>query len=146
VIVDRPDAALGDGDPDQHRGDGLGHRPRREAMPIVPRVLVALEEDRVAPRDEEPGRGVAPEVVVEGERLAIVLVADDGLGGRAAERRRRGRPAHDPALEHMIEMTLRAHEEGQAEIRRLVTDRIAGVRAVLAGVRATGREPWPRPG
>ena len=51
-------------------------------MPIVPRVLVALEEDRVAPRDEEPGRGAAREVVVEGERLAIMLVADDGLGGR----------------------------------------------------------------
>src|SRR5580765_4109185 len=112
-------------------------------MPIVPRVLVALEEDRVAPRDEESGRGVAREVVVESERLAILLVPDDWLGGRAAERRRRGRSAHDPALEHLIEMTLRTHEEGQAEVRRLVTDRIAAVGAVLAGVRAAGREPRP---
>src|SRR6185295_11727858 len=96
--------------------------------------------------NEEPGRGVAREVVVEGERLAIVLEADDGLGGCAAEWRRRGRPAHDPPLEYLIELTLRAHEEGQAEVRQLVTDRIAGVRAVLAGVRATGREPRPRPG
>src|SRR5438046_8785546 len=40
-------------DADQHGGDGLGHRPRGEAMPIVAAVLVALDEDCFAARDEE---------------------------------------------------------------------------------------------
>ena len=69
-IVHRADVALRDRDADQHGGDGLGHRPRGEAMPIVPAVLVALDEDRFAARDEEPGRRVAREVVVERECLA----------------------------------------------------------------------------
>jgi hypothetical protein len=36
-------------------------------MPIVPGVLVALDEERVPARDDEPGRGVAREVVLERE-------------------------------------------------------------------------------
>ena len=37
-------------------------------MSVVPRVLIAFDEDRVAAGDEEPGSGVAREVVIEGER------------------------------------------------------------------------------
>jgi hypothetical protein len=34
-IIHRADVAFRDRDADQHGGDGLGHRPRGEAMPIV---------------------------------------------------------------------------------------------------------------
>ena len=61
-------------------------------------VLVAFDEDRVAAGDEEPGGRVAREVVVEGECLALILVADCRLRGRARQRdgvvaRRTSRPS-----------------------------------------------------
>ena len=44
-------------------------------MPVVPAVLIALEEDRVAARDEEPRGGVTREVIVDAEGLSVELVA-----------------------------------------------------------------------
>src|SRR4029077_1568997 len=110
-IIHRADVAFRDRDADQHGGDGLGHRPRGDAMPIVPAVLVALDEDRVAARDEEAGGRVAREVVVERAGLAPKLVAERRLGVYAGERRRRGGAANQPAFEDLVEMTLRANEE-----------------------------------
>jgi len=80
-------------------------------MPIVPAVLVTLDEDRVAARDEEAGGRVAAEVVVERAGLAPKLVAERRLGVYASERRRRGGAANQSAFEDLIEMTLRANEE-----------------------------------
>ena len=40
-------------------------------MLIVPRVLIALDQDRIVPRDEEPGHGMARQVIVDGEALAL---------------------------------------------------------------------------
>ena len=55
-------------------------------MPIVPAILVALDEDRFAPHDEEARGRVAREVVVKGECLALILVADCRFRGRACQR------------------------------------------------------------
>ena len=55
-------------------------------MPVVPRVLIAFDEDRVATGDEEPGGRVAREVVVKGECLALILVANCRFLGRARQR------------------------------------------------------------
>ena len=57
-------------------------------MPIVAAVLVALEEDRFAARDEEAGRRVAREIVVERTGLTPELVAECRLGVDARETRR----------------------------------------------------------
>ena len=64
-IVYRTDEVLSDREPDQHGRDRLGHRKRREAMPIRPRILIALNEDGVTTRNQESGGRVAREVVVE---------------------------------------------------------------------------------
>src|SRR4029453_6984132 len=55
-IIDRLDAALGDGYAHEHGSDSLGHRPGRQAMTIGATVLVTLDEDRVAACDEEARR------------------------------------------------------------------------------------------
>ena len=51
-------------------------------MPLIAQVLVALDEDGIAARDEEPGRGVAREVPVERERFSRVLGARNGPTAR----------------------------------------------------------------
>jgi len=84
-IVYRTDEVLGERDTDQHGRDRLGHRKRREPMPIRSPVLVALHEDRVITSDEEPGGRVSRKVVVERAGLALVLVTQDRLGGGAEQ-------------------------------------------------------------
>jgi hypothetical protein len=142
-IVDRTDAALADRDADQHRRDGLGHRERGEAMPIVPRVLIALDQDRVAARDEQPGGGVARQVVVERAGLRLVLVAQGRLGGRAGEPRRRGGSTDQPPFQDLVVVTEPADEERDAIDG---SDRIALARAVLLGVRPARGEARPGTG
>ena len=110
-------------------------------MPIVPRVLVALDEDRIVPRNEERGGGVAREVVVDGEGRPLVRVANRRLGRRAPDPRRRRPAANQASLEDLIEMTLCADEDGDLEERRAVADRIAIARAGPLGVRAARGEP-----
>ena len=80
-------------------------------MPIVAAVLVALDEDRVAARDEEAGGRIARQVVVERAGLAPKLVAERRLGVYARETRRRSGAANQPAFEDLVEMTVRANEE-----------------------------------
>ena len=111
-IVHGLDAALGDRDPDEHPGDRLGHRPRGEAVPVAPRVLIAFDEDRVATGDQKPGGGVAREVVVQGEFLALVFIANCWFRGRARQRRWRLGAAHQPTLIDLVEMAMAANEEG----------------------------------
>src|SRR5215475_7793660 len=84
-IVDGAYAALGDRDADQHRRHRLGHRERREAMTVVARVLVALDQDRVIARDEEPGGRIALEVLMEPAALALVIVANLRLTRRSPQ-------------------------------------------------------------
>src|SRR5215472_13118650 len=80
-IVHGADAPLVDRDADQHRGDRLGHRPGGEPIVIGAPVLIALDENRVVSRDQEPGRRVTRHEVVDGERAPLVLVAQRRLGG-----------------------------------------------------------------
>jgi len=49
-------------------------------MPIVPAVLVTLDENRLARRDEETGGRVAREVVVQRVGLARELISEGRLG------------------------------------------------------------------
>jgi hypothetical protein len=44
-------------------------------MTVLARVLVALDQDRVVPHDEESGGRIPLEVVIECEILAPVVVA-----------------------------------------------------------------------
>ena len=136
-IVDRADAPLGDRDPDQHRRDRLGHRPRREPIAVGPRVLVALDEDRLVAGDQEPGRRVARQIVVEAEGLPLVLVAQRGLGRGPRERRRFRGPMDRCAREDLVLVALRADQERDAEEGRAVAERIALAGAVLVGIRST---------
>ena len=139
-IVHRADATLCDRDTDQHGRDRLGHRERREAVPIGPRILVALDEDGVATRDQESGGRVARKVVVERAGLALVLVTQGRLGGRTEQPRRRGGPSDRPTLQELVVVAEHADEEPEAIDR---FDRVALARTVLLGVRAargkTGR-------
>ena len=80
-------------------------------MPIVARVLVALDEDRVVAGDEEPGGRVPREVLIQAETLAPVVIANFGLGRRPDQSRRHTGPMNQPALEDLVEMTEGADEE-----------------------------------
>src|SRR6266542_1816195 len=142
-IVHRADVALRDRDPDEHRGDRLGHRPRSEAVSVVSRVLIALDEDRVTTSDEERGGGVAREVVVKGERLVLILVPNCRFRGRARQRRRRRRAAHQPTLIDLVEMALATDEEGYTLTRPADSDRVAIARAVVIRVGTALSEPRP---
>ena len=135
-IVHRADAPFIDRDSDQHRRDRLGHRPGREPIPVGPRVLIALDEDRIAAGDQEPGRGIARQVVVEGEVAPLVFVAQFRLGCRPREGRRRTGPTNQPAREDFVLMTLGTDQEWHAEERRAIAARIAVASAEVIGIRA----------
>jgi hypothetical protein len=139
-IVDRTNAALGDGDADQHRCHGLGHRERREAIPLVPRVLIALDEDCVVARDEKPGGRVPREVLIQPEALAPEVVANLRLGRRPREPRRRCGSQDPPRLEDLVEVALGADEERNLKVGRPFTDRVALAGALLLGVRTVRRD------
>jgi hypothetical protein len=108
---------------------------------VVPRVLIAFDEDRVATGDEEAGGRVAREVIVKGECLALILVANCRFRGRARQRRRRRGAAHQATLIDLVEMALASDEEGYTLTRPAGTDRVAIARAVVLGVRTTLGEP-----
>ena len=109
-------------------------------MAIVAPVLVALDEDRVAARDEEPGGRVAREVPVQIRGRALVVVLEDRLRGRAPQPRRSVGAPHEAALEHLVELAVGPDEEGNAEERRPARTAtppiaIAGGAAVSSGPR-----------
>jgi hypothetical protein len=105
-------------------------------MPVVARVLIAFDQDRIAPCDEEAGSRIARKVVVERVGLAPHHVADRRLGTRAYERRRRGRTSNQPTLEDLVEMAVRANEERNSKEGHGIAAWIAIARPVLLGVRA----------
>src|SRR3989442_8849124 len=84
-------------------------------MAIVAPVLVALDEDRVATRDEEPGGRVAREVPVEVRGRALVVVLDRRLRGCAPQPRQRGGTPDEAALEHLVELAVGADQERPAK-------------------------------
>ena len=109
-------------------------------MPLVPRVLIALDEDRVVARDEEPSGRVPREVLIQPEALAPEVVANLRLGQRPRESRRRFGPLEPPRLEDLVEVALGADEEGNLKVSRPVTDGIALAGTVLLGVRTVRRD------
>ena len=145
-IVDRADATLRDGDPDQHRRDRLGHRPRREPVAVGPRVLVALDEDRLVAGDQQPGRRVPRQVVVEAEGLPLVLVAQRRLGRGPRERRRVRGPADHVRREDLVLVALRADQIGDAEEGHPAAEWIALAGSLLVGIRSTRVEARPEIG
>jgi hypothetical protein len=72
-ILDRGDGAVGEREPDQHRRDRLRHRERGQTVAVVAPVLVALDQDRIAARDQQPGRRIAREILIEREATAAGL-------------------------------------------------------------------------
>src|SRR5262249_33632069 len=121
----------------------LGHRRRGESMPVVAAVMVALQENRVAARDEQAGGEVAPEVIVDGRALALVLVTHRRLHRRALEPRRCRPSSHRARLADLIEVADRALEEGERVERPTIAHGIAVVRAEGVGVRPARREARP---
>ena len=111
-------------------------------MPVVPRVLITFDEDRVATGDEEAGGRVARQVLIKGECLALILVANCRFRGRARQRRRCRSAAHQATLIDLVEMAIAAHPKARA--CRAVADRIATARAVVLGIRAALGEPRTR--
>ena len=144
TIVDGPNAPLGDRDADQHRGDGLGHRPRGQTVPIVPRVLIALDQDRIVAREEESRHRMARQVIVDREALALVVVMNGRLDRRTSEPRRHRRVADEPPGEDLVHMAVRAHEEGRRQECSTGADRITVARSIFLGVRTAGVEPRRR--
>ena len=114
-------------------------------MAIIPAVLIALDQDRLAARDEEPGGRVAREVAVQVRGRALVVVLEDRLRGRAPQPRRSVGAPHEAALEHLVELAVGPDEEGNAEERRAIAGREAVARPILFGVRPVRREPRRRP-
>jgi len=97
-------------------------------MPIVPGVLVALDEERVAARDDEPGRGVAREVVVAREGFACVRVVKGRFGSHAGELRGGGGAPDQAAVQDLIERTVGADEKGTSiPVRAIAEGRIRSV-------------------
>jgi len=86
-------------------------------MPIVPAVLVTLDENRLAARDEETGGRVC----ARGSRRACGSRPRTHIGGparsRRGETRQGGGAANQPAFEDLIEMTVRANEERDSKER-----------------------------
>ena len=73
-------------------------------MAVASAVLIALDEQRVAARDDEPGRRIAREVAVDVRRGALVVVLNRRLGCRTSQRRWSVATPDKPALEDAIEM------------------------------------------
>jgi len=103
AIVDGADAALLDRYAHEHGGDGLAHRPRREAVGVAAAVLVALDEDGVALSDEEAGGGMPRQVAIERSRFSLEPVGDGGLPRRAAERARDCGPGHHARAKDLVQ-------------------------------------------
>ena len=84
-LIDGANSALSHRDPDQQRDDGLRHRERREALRVGPPVLVSLDQNGIALRDQEPGHRVLVEILIDCLALPVVRVADRGLHRGAAQ-------------------------------------------------------------
>src|SRR4030095_1361309 len=117
-------AALGERDADEHRGDGLGHRPRREAVPVRATVLVTLDEDGVTARDQQASRWVALEVVVQ-RQVGTLEPPGDARLGDPHEARGHRRLVNEPARKDLVEMTVGADERPDAIERSAVALRVA---------------------
>src|SRR5262245_52403898 len=113
-------------------------------MSIVPPVLITFDQDRVATRNTEPSGWVACKVVVQREGLAVVLVPNRRFQSRPRQRRRRRGAANQSAFEDLVELTVRANEEGDARVGGAIADRIANVCTVVLGVRTALGEPGLR--
>ena len=109
-------------------------------MSIDPGVLVPLDEERVVARDDEPGRGVAREIVVEREGFACVVVANGRFGSDASELEGHGAAPDHSAFQDLIKMTEGTDEKGNSIPVRAIADRIPVARAVALGLRAAGGE------
>ena len=91
-------------------------------MAVRAPVLVALDQDRVAARDQQPGRRAARQVVVERQFEALERPCDGRLGDTDEPRRRR-RPVDEPRFEDLVEMAIRSATARRSTTRRRRTSR-----------------------
>ena len=135
-IIDRADVALGDRDADEHRRHGLGHRPRREAMPVRAAILVALDEDGVTARDQQAGRRGPLQVVVQ-RQVGVLEPPGDARLDDPHEARGRRRFPNEPGVEDLVEVAVGADDRPDVIERRAVAFRVARAGAELYRVGAS---------
>src|SRR4026207_878103 len=92
-------------------------------MPVVPRVLVALEKNGIALSNQEPRGRVAREVIVKSKFLGLALVAPRRSRGRPRQQRRCRSATHQPTLIDLVEMALATDKEGYTLTRSALADR-----------------------
>src|SRR6185295_10528059 len=106
----------------------------------------ALDENRLVAGDQQPGRRVPRQVVVEAEGLPLVLVAQRGLGRGPPKRRRVRGPVDDVRREDLVLVALRADQEREAEECHPAAQWIALAGPLLVGIRSTRIEARPELG
>jgi hypothetical protein len=112
-------------------------------MPVRATVLVALDEDRVIARDQQPRRWVAREVVIQRQVHAPERPGETRLSD-SHEARGHRRLVNEPAAEDLIQMAEGADLRPNAPERRPVALRVAHTRTELFGVGAAGGEAGRR--
>src|SRR6188508_3282587 len=106
-------------------------------MTVVAPVLVALDQDGVAARDEQSGSGVARQVVIDRAFLPVVHVREGRLDGCPSEPRRRVGATDQTSFQEVVLMAEDANPEPGAIDG---FDRVVQARTVFVSVRAVCTE------
>src|SRR5262249_46874745 len=114
-----------------------------EAMPVGATVLVALDENRVTACDQKTRRGIAREVVIQGQLRAPKRPGHGRLSD-AYETRGRRRLVNEPAAEDLVEMAVGADAPSSTPVVRGCALRVAHAHAKLFGIGATWGETGRR--
>src|SRR5215813_14670457 len=112
-------------------------------MPVGATVLVALDENRVTACDQKTRRGIAREVVIQGQLRAPKRPGQGRLSD-AYEARGRRRLVNEPAAEDLVEMAVGADTPSRAPVVRGRALWVAHAHAKLFGSGATWGETGRR--
>src|SRR5262249_10979079 len=112
-------------------------------MPVGATVLVALDENRVTACDQKTRRGIAREVVIQGQIRAPKRPGHRRISDESEARGRR-RLVNEPAAEDLVEMAVGADAPSSAPVVRGGALRVARARTKLFGIGATWGETGRR--
>ena len=142
LVLDGADLALLDGDPHQHRHHGLHHRVGQQAVGVAASVLIAFEQDRRIPDDQQSRRRMPRQVLVDGAALAVEVIGPGRAIAVAGKRRRLSGRKHRVSRKQFVEIAERRDHVVRLRPVGDGAERIVLGGAISLGIRPGTGERW----